>query len=86
MPPGRSRWIRIANVTGVGVIASIKDILPYVPLTGREPELASPSPVWIVTVATTCIARGPDVRGPNGVVSGDEALGMRPAVEKQRNR
>jgi hypothetical protein len=42
--------VPIAKVTGVGEIASMKDILHYVPLTGREPQIKAPGPVWIVTV------------------------------------
>jgi hypothetical protein len=42
--------VPIAKVTGVGELASMKDILHYVPLTGREPQIKESGPVWIVTV------------------------------------
>lgn len=37
-------------VTGMGKIESARDLLHYVPLTGREPQLAESGPAWIVTV------------------------------------
>jgi hypothetical protein len=68
--------IPIAKVRGVGVIASMKDILHYVPLTGREPQLASRGPVWIVTVHYDMFTPGgPDVMvDPTCIVTGDEAF------------
>lgn len=43
--------ISIGKVTGMGKIPSASDLVRYVPLTGREPQLKETGPAWIVTVA-----------------------------------
>lgn len=47
---GDEDQIPLDRVTGVGVLASAEDVLHYIPLTGREPQLAEEGPIWIVTV------------------------------------
>ena len=47
---GDEDQIPLDRVTGVGVLASTKDVLHYIPLTGREPQLVEEGPIWIVTV------------------------------------
>jgi hypothetical protein len=53
--------ILIGRVTGMGQIASAKNLAHYVPLTGREPQLAEDGPAWIIQI------RG-DVPQPGGEV------------------
>ena len=38
------------RVTGMGSVAEAKDLVRYVPLTGREPQLKEPGTVWMVTI------------------------------------
>jgi hypothetical protein len=37
-------------VSGMGLIPSATDVGKYVPMTGLEPELKSPSPAWVIAV------------------------------------
>lgn len=37
------------NIVGMGRIMRAQDAWHYVPLTGREPELQTSSPAWIIT-------------------------------------
>ena len=52
--------VPIANVTGMGKIASPKDLSRYVPLTGREPQLLDDGPAWIVTTHMNLAQPGGD--------------------------
>lgn len=38
------------RVTGMGSVAAAKDVVRYVPLTGREPQLKESGTVWMVTI------------------------------------
>ena len=42
--------IPISSVTGMGQVASAADLVHYVPLTGREPQLREAGPAWIIQV------------------------------------
>lgn len=42
--------ILLSRVTGMGRIDSAGDLVRYVPLTGREPQLRDRGPAWIVTI------------------------------------
>lgn len=42
--------IPIDEVIGMGEIAAAKDIVHYVPLTGREPQLREDGPAWIIQI------------------------------------
>jgi hypothetical protein len=42
--------ILIEKVAGMGQIPSAKDLLHYVPLTGREPQLQEESPAWVIQI------------------------------------
>ena len=53
--------ILISRVTGMGQIASAKNLAHYIPLTGREPQLKEDGPAWVIQI------RG-DVPQPGGEV------------------
>jgi hypothetical protein len=53
--------ILISRVTGMGQIASAKNLAHYLPLTGREPQLEEAGPAWMIQI------RG-DVPQPGGEV------------------
>lgn len=38
----------IDQIAGMGQVPSTKDLFHYVPLTGREPELAADDPAWVI--------------------------------------
>ena len=42
--------IPIEKVTGMGQIAAAKDLIHYLPLTGREPQLREEGPAWIIQI------------------------------------
>lgn len=67
--------IELSQVTGMGMIALPKDLAHYVPLTGREPQLAESGPAWIVTVhADSPQPGGSEVwTDPTCVVTGEES-------------
>lgn len=53
--------IVIDKVSGMGKVPTAKDVLHYVPLTGREPQLKEQGPAWMVQI------RG-DVPQPGGEI------------------
>lgn len=67
--------IELKKVTGMGMIASPGDLPHYVPLTGREPQLAESGSAWIVTVhADIPQPGGSEVwTDPTCVVTGEES-------------
>ena len=67
--------IELKNVTGMGMIASPKDLPRYVPLTGREPQLVEAGPAWIVTVHANIPQPGSSElwTDPTCVVTGEES-------------
>jgi hypothetical protein len=67
--------IELKNVTGMGMIASPKDLPRYVPLTGREPQLVEAGPAWIVTVHAKIPQPGSSElwTDPTCVVTGEES-------------
>jgi hypothetical protein len=42
--------ILISRVTGMGQIASAKNLAHYIPLTGREPQLTEDGPAWVIQI------------------------------------
>ncbi len=42
--------IVIDKVAGMAELPAAADILRYVPLTGREPQLKEPGPVWVIQI------------------------------------
>ena len=42
--------IVIEKVAGMAELPAAADILRYVPLTGREPQLKEPGPVWVIQI------------------------------------
>jgi hypothetical protein len=53
--------ILLSRVSGMGLVASARNLAHYVPLTGREPQLKEVGPAWVIQI------RG-DVPQPGGEV------------------
>lgn len=49
------------KVAGMGLLPSAPDILRYVPLTGREPQLKEPGPVWVIQIRGDVQQRGDEI-------------------------
>ncbi|MBA2719026.1 MAG: hypothetical protein H0U52_07275 [Chloroflexi bacterium] len=43
-------FIPMKQVAGMGKLPAGGDLTHYVPLTGREPELKEPGPVWVIQI------------------------------------
>jgi hypothetical protein len=43
-------WIPISEVAGMAKLPAAGDLTHYVPLTGREPELRQPGPLWVIQI------------------------------------
>ena len=53
--------IPIEKVAGMGQVSSAKDLLHYVPLTGREPQLQEESPAWVIQITGELRQRGNEI-------------------------
>lgn len=53
--------IPIEKVAGMGQVPSAKDLLHYVPLTGREPQLQEESPAWVIQITGELRQRGNEI-------------------------
>lgn len=58
---GATDMFSVEQVIGMGEIPSATELVHYVPLTGREPQLADPGPFWVVQLDA-------DVTQPGGEV------------------
>ena len=58
---GEGEPIPLAKVTAMAQLADGSELAHFVPLTGREPELAEPDPVWVVQVDAEVWERGGEV-------------------------
>jgi hypothetical protein len=43
-------FIPISEVAGMAKLPAASDLTHYVPLTGREPELKEPGPLWVIQI------------------------------------
>ena len=65
--------ILIENVAGMGQLPSAKDLLHYVPLTGREPQLQEESPAWVIQVKGEVQQLGNEIWiGPTCIVTAND--------------
>ena len=53
--------IPIEKVAGMGQVSSAKDLLHYVALTGREPQLQEESPAWVIQITGEVQQRGNEI-------------------------
>ena len=53
--------IPIEMVAGMGQVALAKDLLHYVPLTGREPPSQEESPAWVIQIQGEVQQRGNEI-------------------------
>jgi hypothetical protein len=53
--------ILISRVTGMGQIASAKNLAHYSPLTGREPQLKEDGPAWVIQIRGDVLQQGNEV-------------------------
>jgi hypothetical protein len=82
------------DVAGAGQISHGRDATKYVPLTGREPELETDQPVWIVAYhGALPVPRRPDLlaRDPVCILVGDKPVlylpyGVVGSPQPQENR
>jgi hypothetical protein len=66
---------RLASTLGVGIVEGMGEVVPahdvslYVPLTGREPEVRTDAPAWVIaTRGVVTIPFGDTMRNPTCVV------------------
>ena len=53
--------IPIQRVAGMGQVPAAKDLLHYVPLTGREPQVKEESPAWVIQIRGEVQQRGSEI-------------------------
>ena len=53
--------IPIEKVAGMGQVPSARDLLHYVPLSGREPQLQVESPAWVIQIKGEVQQRGNEI-------------------------
>ena len=58
---GAGEPVAMSQVTGMAQLASGSELTHFVPLTGREPELADTNPVWVVQIRA-------DLQEPGGEI------------------
>lgn len=66
--------IPITSVSGMAELANAADLVRYVPLTGREPQLRASGPVWVIQVRSDLQQQGNEIwTNPTCVVTSDDA-------------
>jgi hypothetical protein len=53
--------ILIEKVAGMAQVPSAKDVVRYVPLTGREPQLKEDGPAWVIQIKGEVQQRGSEI-------------------------
>ena len=67
--------IPLTQVVGMARLASARDVPRYVPLTGREPEIQTDAPAWVIQVSgdVSAVRNGEVWKDPTCVVIDDQS-------------
>jgi hypothetical protein len=66
--------IPLTQVSAMGQISSAKDLVHYVPLTGREPQLKENGPAWVIQIHGDVQELGSEIwTNPTCVVTAQDA-------------
>lgn len=71
---GEGLPVTMEMVSGMGRVASGPAVLRFIPLTGREPELSTSDPVWVVQVRGDVLQMGGEVwTNPTCIVTSERS-------------
>jgi hypothetical protein len=61
-------FIPITEVAGMAKLQAATDLMHYVPLTGREPVLKEPGPIWVIQITGDVRQQGGGSPSPGGEI------------------